>query len=116
MCAPTIQVYLWESRWYLNISLDAFNKTAVLADIKRTQPELSPSEVIQLVAYAVTGAGMVNAHKLIQNASNEDLDRLRSLFSEWINGRSLMEFYNHLFVDSGYSCQEVGRWLIAKQL
>lgn len=71
-------------------------------------PHVDDLNFTKLLAYAIAGSGFYNMKPVLANFSPTELPVYQALFSEWLDGRDLPTFYETLFEDYGYTCEEVG--------
>lgn len=107
ICPHVPGLPLWKACNVYTFALDAFNITFVVDDIRQHIGQLANEDIKKLIAYAITGGGMIRAVDALKGVSDVSLDRLREMFLTWLDGRNLAEFYNELFVENGYACNEV---------
>jgi hypothetical protein len=91
---------------------DSLKYNMVLRDIGRRLPHLDRLTVGRLISFAIAGAGFSNVgqfmkKRILQNISEQEVQRLYSLFRRWKGHRTLSKFYEDLFEKYGYTCQDV---------
>lgn len=60
-----------------------------------------------LIIYAIAGAGFDNMQPFLKRFNTESLERFHDTFAQWIGNRTRSEFYQTLFEDYGYECEDV---------
>ncbi|KAH7694141.1 Na+ channel, partial [Aphelenchoides avenae] len=89
---------------------DALNQTLVRQDIRdRLGPAgalLSETEIRQLVAYAIAGAGFHNMERTVEKYTEEEFTKFSQLFNQWLGGRNVVTFFRYLFERMGFTCKE----------
>uniref|UniRef100_A0A1I8BD65 CX domain-containing protein n=1 Tax=Meloidogyne hapla TaxID=6305 RepID=A0A1I8BD65_MELHA len=91
---------------------DSLKYNLILRDISRRLPHMDRVTIGRLISFAIAGAGFSNVgqfmrRRIIQNISDQQTQRLYSLFRRWRGYRNLSEFYDTLFDKYGYTCQDL---------
>ncbi|KAE9546852.1 hypothetical protein FO519_009936 [Halicephalobus sp. NKZ332] len=88
---------------------DAFNVSLVLSDIQEklsVNVEINNTDVENLLAFALGGAGLDNFKPFVNRWNDEYIDRLTIWFRKWQSNRNLPDFYSFLFEEAGYKCKD----------
>ena len=84
-----------------------FYSYSAVSDVLYHLPGLDNESANALIAFAIAGAGFDNMGTLTDTWSSAEVSRLSVYFKRWKNSRSYLEFYNTLFNQYGYQCDEV---------
>lgn len=92
-------------------STDAFNETKLKHDIALRLPVRNASTYRDLLTYATVSAGFHVGKEALCNKSPAELHGLKRMFDIWRDERDLTSFYDTLFNQYGYTCDEVSLFL-----
>uniref|UniRef100_A0A1I7SEQ0 Amiloride-sensitive sodium channel n=1 Tax=Bursaphelenchus xylophilus TaxID=6326 RepID=A0A1I7SEQ0_BURXY len=90
-------------------SPDALNFERVKKEITKVLPMLNDSQIIDLIIYAIGDTGLVNAHYVMVNKSEEHFAKFNRMIKAWRGRRDQKKFYEDLFEHhgNGYTCTQL---------
>ena len=76
-------------------------------DVLYHLPGLDEPSINALISFAIAGAGFDNMGTVLAKWSTDEISRLAIYFKKWKNSRTYLEFFDMLFNQYGYECDDV---------